>query len=330
MTAMTQRPRGLHHVTAIAGNPQHNLDFYQGVLGMRLVKKTVNFDDPDTYHLYYGDGVGNPGTVMTFFPWAFPGAPGGRPGHGQVSVTSFAVPRGSMEYWRARLEEHGVQTVGNVYRFGDPVLELRDPDGFRLELVESEASELGGEAWAGSPVPEEYAIRSFEGVTLTERERGRTEELLTGVMGFHCAGEDDGRVRFEAGEAGPGNRLEILEEPSEPVGKMGVGAVHHVAFRVPDEESQRALREEISSLGYHITPVIDRQYFKAVYFREPGGVLFEISTEPPGFTIDEDPEELGGSLKLPPQHEPRRAEIQSRLPALVTLGEVREARAGAG
>lgn len=320
---MAEKPRGLHHVTAIAGNPQRNLDFYEGVLGLRLVKKTVNFDDPTTYHLYYGDAAGNPGTIMTFFPWAFPGAPEGRAGHGQVTVTSFAVPNGSLEYWRGRLEERGVETSSPGARFGSPVLELRDPDGFKLELVESGGSGLGGEIWENSPVPEEYAIPAFDGVTLSERSRERTEELLTGVLGFRAAGEDDGRARFDAGDGSAGNRLDILEDPREPVGRMGVGAVHHVAFRVPEEEGHRELREELAALGYGVTPVIDRQYFRSIYFREPGGVLFEIATDPPGFAVDEPPEELGTSLKLPPQHEPRRVELQSHLPALETPSEVR-------
>lgn len=323
---MTERPRGLHHVTAIAGNPQRNLDFYEGVLGLRLVKKTVNFDDPGTYHLYYGDAAGNPGTIMTFFPWAFPGAPEGSPGHGQVTVTSFAVPGGSLDYWTQRLQERGVNATSPGTRFGSPVLELRDPDGFKLELVGSAGfggSEVGGEVWEDSPVPEEHAIRSFDGVTLSERALGRTESLLTEVLGFRAAGEDDGRARFEAGGGGAGNRLDILVDPREPVGRMGVGTIHHVAFRVPDEEGHRELREELAALGYGVTPVIDRQYFRSIYFREPGGVLFEIATDPPGFAVDEDPAELGTSLKLPPQHEPRRAELQSRLPALETPVEVR-------
>lgn len=329
---MSERPRGLHHVTAIAGNPQRNLDFYEGVLGLRLVKKTVNFDDPGTYHLYYGDAAGNPGTIMTFFPWAFPGSPEGRPGHGQVTVTSFAVPESSLDYWRERLTERGASVTSPGTRFGNPVLEFQDPDGFKLELVGSDLSgAVGGEVWEDSPVPAEHAIRSFDGVTLSERSRERTEELLTSVLGFRAAGEDDGRARFEAGDGGPGNRLDILEDPREPVGRMGVGAVHHVAFRVPGEEGHRELREEIAALGYGVTPVVDRQYFRSIYFREPGGVLFEIATDPPGFAVDEDPAELGTSLKLPPQHEPRRAELQSHLPALETPVEVktvREARAG--
>jgi glyoxalase family protein len=320
---MTERPQGLHHVTAIAGNPQRNRDFYEGVLGLRLVKKTVNFDDPTTYHLYYGDAAGNPGTIITFFPWAFPGAPEGRPGHGQLTVTSFAVPEGSLDYWEDHLGARGVETTSPGTRFGSPVLELHDPDGFKLELVASGGSGVGGEAWEGSPVSEEYAIRSFDSVTLSERDLARTEEVLTGVLGFRSAGEDDGRARFEAGEGGPANRVDILEDPREGVGRMGIGAVHHVAFRVPDEEVHRDLREEIAALGYGVTPVIDRQYFKAIYFREPGGVLFEIATDPPGFATDEDPSELGTGLKLPPQHEPRRAELQSHLPALETPSEVR-------
>ncbi|WP_047866564.1 ring-cleaving dioxygenase [Rubrobacter aplysinae] len=326
---MTQRPQGLHHVTAIAGNPQRNLDFYEGVLGLRLVKKTVNFDDPTTYHLYYGDAAGNPGTIMTFFPWASPGAPLGKRGHGQLTVTSFAVPEGSLDYWENRFAERGVDTNSPGTRFGSPVLEIQDPDGFKLELVASRGGAgdggpaVGGEVWEDSPVPEEYAISSFDGVTLSERDGGRTISVLTDVLGFRETGEDDGRTRLEAGDGGPGNRVDILEDPREPTGSMGVGTVHHVAFRVPDEEGHRELREELAALGYGVTPVIDRQYFKAIYFREPGGVLFEIATDPPGFATDENLSELGTNLKLPPQHEPRRAELQSHLPALETPAEVR-------
>ncbi|MDN5697029.1 MAG: ring-cleaving dioxygenase [Rubrobacter sp.] len=317
---MTERPRGLHHVTAIAGNPQINRDFYEGILGLRMVKKTVNFDDPGTYHLYYGDAAGSPGTIMTFFPWAFPGAPKGNPGHGQVTVTSFAVPEDSLDYWSERLSRHDVQHRGIGTRFGNRILELHDPDGFKLELVGSGG--LNGEIWDGSPVPAEHQLRSFDGVTLSERSRERTESLLTDTLGFRAIGEDDGRYRFEAGEGGAGNRVDILDDPREPVGRMGVGAVHHVAFRVPDEDTHRELREEIAALGYHVTPVVDRQYFRSIYFREPGGVLFEIATDPPGFAIDEDFSELGSSLKLPSQHEPRRAELEATLPALEVPAEV--------
>ncbi len=308
------KPQGIHHVTAIAGPPQRNLDFYAGVLGLRFIKRTVNFDDPSTYHLYYGDEVGNPGTVLTFFPWGNNGAPAGRPGTGQLTTTAFSIPRESLGYWTERLVEHGVRFEKPVERFGDSMLHFADPDGIGLELVaEAEDTRPG---WQTGPVPEEHAVRGFESVALSEKEPGRTAELLTGVLGFRRAGEEDGRFRYEAGEGGSGNRVHLLHQPEGPTGRMGIGAVHHVAFRVPDHESHEEIREEIAKLGYSVTPVIDRQYFDAIYFREPGGVLFEIATDPPGFTTDETVGELGTNLKLPPQYEEHRADLERTLPEL--------------
>lgn len=302
---------GIHHVTAIAGAPQRNLDFYTGLLGLRMVKKTVNFDAPETYHLYYGDEVGGPGTILTFFPWA--DAPAGTQGSGQLTATSFSVPPGSLGYWTERLVEAGVRFENPRKRLGETVLPFTDPDGMRLELV---AAEDGRDHPPGGSVPAKHAVRGFHHVTLSERNPERTASLLTKTLGFRRVAEEDGRLRFEAGEGGPGNIVDVADGSEDRRGRMGVGTVHHVAFRAPDEETQTGLREEVAALGYDITPVLDRQYFKSVYFREPGGVLFEIATDPPGFAIDEAPEELGTSLKLPPWLEQYREEIEGALPQL--------------
>jgi glyoxalase family protein len=309
MSAVTS---GIHHVTAISGEPQRNVDFYVGLLGLRLVKKTVNFDDPGTYHLYYGDGAGSPGSIMTFFPWA--GAPNGRIGAGQLTVTAFSFPATSLGYWTERLVEGGVRFERPEDRFGETVLRFPDPDGLRLELVA--ATDDVREGWAGGPVPPEHAVRGFHHVTLLSSDAAGTAELMTDSLGFRQTGEAEGRTRFEAGEGGPGDTVDVANGSGFPRGTMGVGTVHHVAFRVPDEERQLELREKVAALGYNVTPVLDRNYFRSIYFREPGGVLFEIATDPPGFAADEDTEHLGESLKLPPWLEPRRGEIEGVLPPL--------------
>jgi glyoxalase family protein len=309
---MDPETTGIHHVTAIAGDPQANVDFYVGMLGLRLVKKTVNFDDPGTYHLYYGDGEGTPGSIMTFFPW--PGAPRGRIGAGQLTVTSFSVPAPSLGYWTERLVEAGVRFEKPEDRFGETVLRIADPDDLRLELVA--AAEDGREGWVDGPVPTENAVRGFHHVTLAVADPSRTARLMTDTLGFRQTGEAEGRTRYEAGEGGPGNTVDVADGTGFPRGMMGVGTVHHVAFRAPDEETQLALREEVGALGYDVTPVLDRNYFRSIYFREPGGVLFEIATDPPGFAVDEEPEHLGETLKLPPWLEPRRGWLEERLPPL--------------
>ncbi len=301
---------GLHHVTAIADNPQENVDFYSGILGLRLVKKTVNFDDPGSYHLYYGDAVGNPGTIMTFFSW--PGAARGRIGTGQVSATSFAVPEDSLDYWTERLLEYGVHFERPRERFDETVLAFDDPDGLAIELVARPGSD-GGEAWERSPVPAEYAIRGISGVTLSERSREVTVDLLANVLGFEKVEEEDGRTRYITTSPG-GSFADVLERPEGPDGQVAVGTVHHVAWRAPDDETQEEWRAEILDRGLHVTPVLDRSYFHSIYFREPGGVLLEIATDPPGFTIDEDKENLGESLKLPPWLEEDREWIERSLP----------------
>jgi len=301
---------GIHHITAIAGEPQENIDFYTSILGLRLVKVTVNFDDPSSYHLYYGDTVGTPGTVMTFFSW--PGAPKGWRGTGQATAVSFSVASDSLRYWAERLGSHGVKPGNVSERFGDKLITFHDPDGLLLELVADPDDER--EAWSNGPVPTEFAIRGFQGVTLSEARYEQTASLLRDTMGFRVVDQENNRYRFRAAEGQPASFVEVLSLPEVGMGQVSVGTVHHVAWRTPDDEQQKRWREELANDGLNVTPVIDRCYFHSIYFREPGKVLFEIATEPPGFTIDETRESLGSALKLPPWLEPMRARIESELP----------------
>lgn len=305
---------GLHHVTAIAGDPQRNIDFYMGFLGLRLVKLTVNYDDPETYHLYYGDGIGRPGTIMTFFPW--PGAPKGRKGTGQLTTTSFAIPEGAIDFWVKRLKERQVGFEGPVRRNdNEQVLSFSDPDGLALELVSHpRATDRGG--WEDGPVPHEHAVRGFHAVTLTEEGYERTAAMLTKVLGFRLGREVGIRFRYAIAAGDPGALLDVECKPASPPGMVSVGTVHHVAWRTPNDEQQKAWRDVLVKSGLNVTPIIDRQYFRSIYFREPGGVLFEIATDPPGFTIDEKEEELGKSLKLPPWLEPLRQHLEHALPSV--------------
>src|SRR5215212_831775 len=274
-SAMSIKFAGIHHVTAIADDPQENVDFYVGILGLRLVKKTVNFDDPESYHLYYGDALGNPGTIMTFFSW--PDALRGRIGTGQVTTTSFAVPEDSLGYWTERLIEHGVRFEQPEKRFGETVLAFKDPDELAVELVAG-LDRDSKDPWEESPVPPENAIRGISGVTLSERGAEATTTFLTNLLGFKKVKEEDRRARYLTMSSG-GSFADVLERPEGPTGRTAVGTVHHVAWRAPDEETQKAWREEISARGLNVTPVLDRKYFRSVYFREPGGVLFEIATD---------------------------------------------------
>ena len=301
---------GIHHVTAIAGNPQANVDFYAGILSLRLVKKTVNFDDPDSYHLYYGDATGHPGTIMTFFTW--PGAPGGRIGTGQVSATSFAVPSDSLDYWADRLTEHGVPFEQPKERADETILALDDPDGLAVEIVARAEDSSCADVWEHSPVPPEWAIRRISGVILSERSREATTSLLVNLLGFEKVEEKNGRTRYLTSSSG--SFADVLERPDGLRGLTAVGTVHHVAWRAPDEETQKEWREEILDHGLQVTPVLERSYFRSIYFREPGGVLFEIATDTPGFAIDEDPAHLGENLKLPPWLEEDRERIEEALP----------------
>jgi len=302
---------GIHHVTAIAGDPQRNIDFYAGVLGLRLVKRTVNFDDPGSWHFYYGDETGTPGTILTFFAW--PGAPRGRHGPGQLTVTSFSIAPESMAWWVDRLTAAGVEPKGPYSRFQEEVLDFADQDGLRLELVADAGADLRP-GWAGGPVPPEHALRGFHGVTLTVEGCERTAELLHGHMGFAEGPSTGGRFRFTIGEGTALARVDVLCQPDGRPGTMGAGTVHHVAWRVADDASQVAWRARLADRGLNLTPVLDRQYFHSFYFREPGGVLFEIATDAPGFLVDESLEELGSRLRLPPWLEGRRDSIERALP----------------
>jgi glyoxalase family protein len=304
---------GIHHITAIAGDPQQNVDFYAGILGLRLVKRTVNFDDPGTYHLYFGDELGHPGTILTFFPW--PGAPRGRHGVGQATVVSFSVPHDSLGFWEERLKSRAITFEMLDSPFDEPTLEFADPDGLRLELVADSRSGLG-DPWTGGSVPVAQAIRGFHSVALLEHAYNDTEVLLTDVMGFRLAHAVGHRRRYAAGDGGLATYVDVVSAPDASPGQVAVGTVHHVAWRAATDEAQQTWRRRLLEAGLNVTPVRDRQYFRSIYFHEPGGVLFEIATDPPGFTIDETPEALGSKLRLPPWLEPQREALEARLPAL--------------
>lgn len=301
---------GLHHLTAIVGDPQQNVDFYTHVLGQRLVKQTVNFDDPGTYHLYYGDEVGTPGTILTFFPW--PGAPQGRRGTGQIIDISFSIAATALDYWIDRLSKHGVTITGPTTRFDEQVISFFDPHGLSLELV-THQDEVLRNGWKKGPVPQAYAIRGFSGVTLAEAHPEPTATMLTDVLGFRLLQQEGNRFRYEVGAGGPGARVDVLSLPDHPRGRIAVGTVHHVAWRTEDDAHQINWRQHLLSHGHNVTPVQDRQYFHSIYFHEPGGVLFEIATDPPGFSIDEPVEQLGTHLKLPAWLEPQRSKIEKVL-----------------
>lgn len=309
---------GIHHVTAIASDPQRNLDFYMGFLGLRLVKRTVNFDDPETYHLYFGDEAGDPGSIMTFFPW--PGARRGRQGVGQVAVTSFAVLPSALGFWIDRFVGHGVAHEAPTQRVatsGRPerVLSFKDPDGLMLELV-AHASAESRSAWGGAPgIAPEHAIRGFHSVTLWADGGDATERVLE-TLGFHAVREEGSTRRFAAGDRGPGTIVDVRTLGGFLRGLGGAGTVHHVAWRVANDEAQLRARDLVIRTGLDPTEVIDREYFHSVYFREPGGILFELATDPPGFTVDEPLDRLGERLMLPPQFETRRADIESVLPPI--------------
>jgi glyoxalase family protein len=296
---------GIHHVTAIASDPQANLDFYTRFLGLRLVKKTVNFDDPGTYHFYFGDETGSPGSILTFFPW--PGARRGRHGTGQVTSTSFAVPNGSLGYWRARANEYLVNATDAPNRFDQEVLLLRDPDGLQIELIASEDADGTG-------------VSRIHSATLSEEGYERTAKLLSDTMGFRQTGEQGSRFRFEAGEGGASAIVDVVCSPDSQRGLGGAGTVHHIAWRTSDDDQQKSWRQKLVELDYNVSPIMDRNYFHSIYYREPGGILFEIATDPPGFLIDEPIETLGQSLKLPPFYEPMRDEIERALPPVSLTG----------
>jgi glyoxalase family protein len=321
---------GLHHVTAISGPAQENLDFYAGVLGMRLVKRSVNQDDPGTYHLFYADAEGHAGTDLTFFPWTQM-APS-REGHGLSSEVALAVPETSLDWWGERLTRYGARAGSIESRFGERTLPLTDPHGLRVALVETApAAGRGFTPWEQSPVPVERQIRGLHGARLVERDPAPTAAFLTTAMGFTLQATDGAWQRFVlAADAmggatssggllsgGSGRHIDVCAMPDARRGAWGTGSIHHLAWRVEDDAHELALRDRITALGAHPTPVIDRFWFKSVYFKEPGGVLFELATDGPGFAVDEAPHALGESLVLPPWLEPQRAQIQAILPPIV-------------
>jgi glyoxalase family protein len=311
---MDKKIRGLHHVTAIASDPQHNLDFYIGLLGLRLVKRTVNFDDPGTYHFYFGDAGGTPGTILTFFPW--PGARRGNRGVGQIEATAFAISPDSAGYWLDRFKEQYVTAEKASARFGQDIIRFTDPDGLLLELIASD-SPTQIEPWPGSPVPPEHALHGFHSVSAALEGYEKTARLLTDSFGYRLIQQSGNRFRFASVDDSAGGRIvDLLCLPDTGMGRVAAGSVHHIAFRAKDEAEQLQWCEHLVDLGYNVTPVIDRTYFHSIYFREPGGVLFEIATEPPGFTLDEKLEELGTHLLLPPWMESARSQIEKILPPI--------------
>ena len=304
---------GIHHITAIASDPQRNLDFYSGILGLRLVKRTVNFDDPNTYHFYFGDRIGNPGTILTFFPW--PNARRGRIGTGQVVATSYAVAPGATEYWALRLREHNVAVENSGQRFGQPFIQFRDPDGLALELIESDCARHD-DRWTENPIPAEHALQQFQPPSLASDDREATAQLLTTVFGFTVTGNEEGRTRLSLSQECTDKQIDLVDVPGKTPGLVAAGTVHHIAFRAADQDEQEKWRSRLYEAGLHVTPIIDRQYFHSVYFREPGGILFEIATDGPGFATDEPADQLGENLKLPPQYESYRKAIAESLPVI--------------
>ncbi len=317
---------GIHHITAIAGDPQENLDFYVGVLGLRMVKKSINQDVPDTYHLFFADGEGHPGTDLTFFPWPSMG-PGSR-GAGVWGEVAFTVPDGSLDFWESRLEEHGVQFSPRETRFGEAVLPFEDPHGMALALVETTVYEgQGFTPWLESGVPAEFQIQNLSSVRIVVRDPAPTAAFLANAYGFEESSREGEWRRFTVGEGAGGQRVDLRVDPEVTNGKWGVGSVHHVAFRVDDEPHELEVREQILTSGGHPTQIIDRFWFKSVYTREPSGALVEIATDGPGFAVDEDAAHLGETLVLPPWYEGQREAIENVLPTL-TYAAVAERNAG--
>ncbi len=311
---MEKKVAGLHHVTAIASDPQRNLDFYVGLLGLRFVKRTVNFDDPGTYHFYFGDRRGIPGTILTFFPW--PGARRGIRGIGQIEATAFAISPDSVGYWLERLKQHHVTAERTLPRFREEVIRFIDPDGLLLELIVSD-SPARVEPWPDSPILPEHALHGFHSVSATLEGYEKTARLLTDSFGYRLVEQSGNRFRFVSpDDSAPGRIVDLLCMPDGRPGNVAAGSVHHIAFRTRNDAEQLQWREHLVELGYNVTPVIDRIYFHSIYFREPGGILFEIATEPPGFTLDETLEKLGTGLRLPPWMESARSQIERVLPPI--------------
>jgi glyoxalase family protein len=311
---MENQINGIHHITAIAGKAKRNVDFYTKTLGLHLVKKTVNFDDPNTYHLYYGDKVGTPGTILTFFPWE--GISAGRRGARQVTEIGYSVPENSLDFWLKRLEDHNVIYNKVSEKFGEQYLSLLDPDGLKLELTVAKNADTRL-PWETAEIKAENALKGFHNITITTNKMQPTADILTGVLGYRLLEQHVNRYRFINDNVDNANIVDLVEVAGEVAGQVAGGSVHHVAFRVKDEKTLMEYRDRVAKLGLHITDKIDRNYFYSLYFREPGGVLFEIATDNPGFAVDESVEELGTHLMLPAQYEAHRSKIEKTLPSLV-------------
>lgn len=310
---MKNHVTGLHHITAIATDAQANIDFYAGLLGLRMIKKTVNFDDPSAYHLYYGDGTGSPGSIITFFYWA--GAQRGRIGAGQTSAITFAAPFGSLDFWSDRLRRNGVDS-SRLVRLGEELLRFSDPDGIPVEIVAVANDPRSG--WSGAGIPSEFALRGMHTAELSVSKPEHTRDLLVSLMGYTEVAREGERARYQVGPGGSGSFVDVLGQPGTPRALGGAGTIHHIAFRVPDDAAELEMQERLALAGYHVSPVRDRDYFRSIYYRERGGILFEIATDVPGFAIDEPAESLGTALKLPKQFEHARTQIEGLLPPLAS------------
>jgi glyoxalase family protein len=304
---------GIHHITAIASDPKKNFDFYTKILGLRFVKKTVNFDDPSTYHFYFGDKAGSPGTILTFFPYG--DLPKGRKGTGQAVEIAFAVPKDALSFWMNRFHELGIDYQGPEKHFDETVVRIQDPDGLMLEFVGTD-NLPDDTAWSTDDVPEDVAIRGFHSVALWVDDHETTAKILTSQLGFKLIGNDGSRYRYAADGEGVGKIVDVRAIPGMWKGASGAGTIHHVAFRVGDDEAELKVRAGLEGEGMHLTPVIDRNYFHSVYFREPNGILFELATDNPGFDVDESINTLGTTLMLPPKYEAHRDAITAALPIL--------------
>lgn len=311
---MEHKVLGIHHITAIAGYAKRNYDFYTKVLGLRFIKKTVNFDDPKTYHFYFGDEVGSPGTILTFFPWE--GVPRGQQGSGMPTEIGYAVPNGSFDFWTNRFAEYFVKVSGTGTRFGEGYIAFEDPDGLPLTLIIPKAED-NRKPWETDEVGAKVATTGFHSITLTLRSVKETAEILTDIFDYKFVGQEGNRYRYATNHVANAAIVDLLEAPNEIRTGSAGGTIHHVAFRVKDEDALMAFREKVLAKGLNITQKIDRNYFFSLYFREPGGVLFELATDNPGFSIDESVSELGKNLKLPAQYEGHRKQIEAVLPSLV-------------
>jgi len=302
-----QPVQGIHHITAMAGDPQRNLDFYHSVLGQRLIKRTVNFDDPSTYHFYFGDKSGTPGTVLTFFPWRQMAR--GVRGNGEVGATGYSIRPASVDYWRQRLTRHGITVNSDAPRFANDVLSFSDPDGMVIELVVNEEKSTL-DPWDDGPIPAEHELRGFHSATLWVATAEATGKLLTEQLGYQLVGQEGNRTRYKGASDDIGLYVDLLAQPNLGHGRMGAGSVHHIAFRTVDDSEQADYKRLLHKANFGVSPVMDRQYFHSIYFRSPGGVLFEIATDAPGFLYDEPVAELGTQLKLPDWLEPQRQQIE--------------------